>query len=59
MIANHQELRVTLERVARFQSQVAHLQRIESDPANYHAAVGGFLTEINRMQSEVREYFQQ
>lgn len=40
MIANDQELKVTLDRVARFQG----------------AAVSGFLTEIDRMQLEVREY---
>ena len=37
MIANDQELNVTLERIARFQAQVAHLRRMESDPANYRA----------------------
>jgi len=56
MIANDQELTVTLERLARFHSQVAQLRQTETDPANYHAAVGGFLTEIDRMQLEVREY---
>ena len=56
MIANDQELKVTLERIARFQAQVAHLRRMESDPANYRAAVSGFLAEIDRMQLEVREY---
>jgi len=56
MISNDQELSVTLERVTRFQNQVAQLRRIESDPASYHAAVGSFLAEIDRMQLEVREY---
>lgn len=56
MIANDQELKVTLDRIARFQAQAAHLRNTESNPANYHAAVSGFLAEIDRMQLQVREY---
>jgi len=56
MIANDGELKVTQERVARFQNQVAHLRRTETDPVNFHAEVGGFLAEIDRMQLEIREY---
>ena len=56
MIANDQELNVTLQRIARFQAQVAQLRRMETNPANYHAAVSGFLADVERMQLEVREY---
>ncbi|MBI4442847.1 MAG: hypothetical protein HY649_05670 [Acidobacteria bacterium] len=56
MIANDMELQTTLERIAWFQNQVAHLRKTESNPANYRAAVSGFLAEIDRMQLEVREY---
>ena len=56
MIANDEELKVTLERIAQFQGQVAHLRNTETNPANYRAAVSGYLTEIDRMQLEVREY---
>ncbi len=56
MIANDQEMDVTLERIARFLAQVAQLRRMESDPANFRAAVSGYLAEIDRMQLEVREY---
>ena len=56
MIANDHELQVTLDRIARFQAQVAHLRQVEAKPANYHAAASGFLAEIDRMQLEVREY---
>ncbi len=56
MIANDQELNVTLDRIARFQAQVVHLRRTETNPANYHASVSGFLAEIDRMHLEVREY---
>lgn len=56
MIANDQELSVMLERIAHFQAQIAHLRKMETNPANYHAAVSGFLAELDRMQLEVREY---
>jgi hypothetical protein len=56
MIANDHELQVTIDRITRFQAQVAHLRRVEAQPANYHAAASGFLAEIDRMQLEVREY---
>ena len=56
MIQNDQELQMTLERIARFQAQVAHLRKVETNPANYHLAVSGFLAELDRMQLEVREY---
>jgi hypothetical protein len=56
MIANDHELNVTLERIARLQAQIAYLRQMETNPANYHASVAGFLAEIDRMQLEVREY---
>jgi hypothetical protein len=56
MIANDQELQVTLERTAQFQAHVAHLRNTETNPANYRGAVSGYLTEIDRTQLEVREY---
>ncbi len=56
MIANDQELNVTLERIAKFQRQVAHLRNVETNPDNYRSSVSGFLAEIDRMQLEVREY---
>lgn len=56
MIGNDQELRITLDRIARFQEQVAHLRQVETNPANFHGSASGFLAEIDRMQLEVREY---
>ena len=56
MIENDQQLQTTLERIAWFQNQVAHLRKTETNPVNYRAAVSGFLAEIDRMQLEVREY---
>jgi hypothetical protein len=56
MIANDQELDATLERIRHFQSQVVHLRKVETNPVNYRLSASGFLTEIDRMQLEVREY---
>ena len=56
MIANDQELKVTLDRIARFQEQIAHLRNVESNAANFHHSSTGFIAEIDRMQLEVREY---
>lgn len=56
MIATDQELQTTLDRIAWFQRQVAQLRKTETNPANFRAAVSGFLAEIDRMQLEVREY---
>ena len=56
MIKNEVEFQATLERIERFRSQVAHLRRVEADPAAYRLSAGGFLAEIDRMNREVREY---
>jgi hypothetical protein len=56
MIANDQELETTQERIRRFQAQVAHLRKVETNPVNYRLSASGFLAEIDRMQLEVREY---
>jgi hypothetical protein len=56
MIASDQELSATLDRIQRFQAQVVHLRKVETNPTNYHLAASGFLAEIDRMQLEVREY---
>ena len=56
MIANDQELQTTLERIAWFHQQIAHLRKTETNSVNYRAAASGFLAEIDRMQLEVREY---
>ncbi len=56
MIKNDQELKVSRERIAHFEDQVAYLRKMETNPENYHAAASGFLAEIDRMQLEVREY---
>ena len=57
MIANDDQLQTTLQRIAWFQKQIAHLRKTEKNPVNYRASVSGFLAEVDRMQLEVREYF--
>lgn len=56
MIANDQQLKVTLDRIVWFQQQVTQLRNQETNPTNYRAAASGFLAEIDRMQLQVREY---
>ena len=56
MIATDQELKITLERIKKFQDQVSQLRNVETNTENYHASVSGFLAESDRMQLEVREY---
>jgi hypothetical protein len=56
MISKDTEPQTTLDRIRRFQSQVAHLRNTETNPVNYRLSVSGFLSEIDRMQLDVREY---
>lgn len=56
MISTDQEMETTLERIRRFQAQVAQLRKVETNPLNYRMSASGFLAEIDRMQLEVREY---
>ncbi len=56
MIHNEKEYKTTLERISQFQKQVEHLRKVETIPENYHLSVSGFLTELDRMNLDVREY---
>lgn len=56
MIANDSEFETTLDRIRRFQTQLAYLRRVETNTVNYRLSASGFLAEIDRMQLEVREY---
>ena len=56
MIRDDHEFGVTLERIRHFQAQLAHLRKVEVNPANYRLSASGFLAEIDRMQLDVREY---
>jgi hypothetical protein len=59
MINSDQEMEATLERIRHFQAQLAHLRKVETNPANYRLSASGFLAEVDRMQLEVREYLGQ
>ena len=56
MIQNDQELEAMLERIRYFQQQVEKLRQVEANPQNYRLSAGGLLSEIDRMNLEVREY---
>ena len=56
MIKNDNELQAIWKRMAWFQGQVAQLRQQETNPRNYYASVSGFLSELERMQLEVRDY---
>ena len=56
MIRSGGELETTVERIRRFQQQVALLREQETDADNYRLSVGGYLAELDRMNLEVREY---
>jgi hypothetical protein len=56
MLADDLHLQWTLDRIAWFYGQVRTVRKTETNPVNYRASVSGFLAEIDRMQSEVREY---
>jgi hypothetical protein len=56
MITDDREFEAILERIRRFQTQLAHLRRVETNPVNYRLSASGYLAEIDRMQLEVREF---
>ena len=56
VIQTEQEYRATLQRIERFQRQVGQLRKTEINPHNYHLSASGFLTGLDRMHLEVREY---
>ncbi len=56
MTQNNQELEATLTRIRYFQKQIEKIREVETNPQNYRLSIGGFLSEIDRMNLEVREY---
>ncbi len=55
MIHNDQELKVTQERIAFFQSVLAQL-RVTAKPSEFPLVSSGYKAEIEKMQAEVMEY---
>jgi len=56
MIADDNELKVTLGRIEKLQLQIAEIRKTEKNPENYKASISGYVSEIDRLQLEVREY---
>jgi hypothetical protein len=56
MINDDQELQVALERMRVFELQVANLRRVEKNPENYRLSASGYLTELDHMMLEIRDY---
>jgi hypothetical protein len=55
LIQNDQELKCTQERIAYFEGLVAQF-RVSIEPENFPAMAGGYLSEIEKMHSEVMDY---
>lgn len=56
MIKNETELKATQERIKRFWKMIEAIRQTEKNLENYDASVGGFLAEIEKMNTEVSEY---
>ena len=56
MITNDTELEITRSRITRHLDQVALLRSHEKNASNFRASAEGFLSEIDEMMLEVREY---
>ncbi len=56
MIRNDRELEVAQERIRHLERQVAQIRKTETDRVNYRMSASGFLTEIDRMNLEIRDY---
>ena len=56
MIRNDNELSTTLDRIRYVQNQLVLLRQAETNLFNYRLSSSGFITEVDRMQLEVREY---
>jgi hypothetical protein len=55
MIQNDTELHAAQERILRFERLLAEARKTYS-ASNYQAMADGYLTEIDRMQAEIRTY---
>ncbi|HLK59171.1 MAG TPA: hypothetical protein VKU00_21595 [Chthonomonadaceae bacterium] len=55
MIHNDQELEATQERILRFQRLLAQL-RVTATPEEFPFVASGYLSEVKKMEEEVRQY---
>ena len=58
MIQNDHELKATIEYIARLQEQITFMRKMGMNESNYRASSSGYLSEIDKKQLEIREYFQ-
>lgn len=56
MIKNDTELKVTQDRINHFWKIVEAIRQTEKNSSNYKDSAGGFLAEIEKMNTEVHEY---
>lgn len=56
MIKNDTELKVTQDRINHFWKIVEAIRQTEKNSSNYKHSAGGFLAEIEKMNTEVHEY---
>ncbi len=56
MIKNETELKVTQERINHFWKMIEAIRQTEKNPSNYRDSAGGFLAEIEKMNTEVNEF---
>ena len=56
MIQNNLEFEAMIERIRYFQQQLEKLREVETNLINYRLSSDGYLSEIDRMNLEVREY---
>lgn len=56
MISNDRELEVTQTRIRQFEQQVAQIRKTATDNESYRLSAAGFLSEIDRMNLEIRDY---
>ncbi|MBI3946546.1 MAG: hypothetical protein HY321_11550 [Armatimonadetes bacterium] len=55
MIPNDEELKVTRERIRKFQEWLAQMRRT-ARPEEFQALASGYRLEVERVQAEVMEY---
>ena len=56
MIENDEQLDAMQERIRHFERQIAQIRKTATDAENYQMSARGFLTEIDRMNLEIRDY---
>lgn len=56
MINSDRELEIMQERISHFEQQVARIRKTETNSENHKTSALSFLTELDRMNLEIRDY---